>query len=190
MLRKTLTILYLIGLLLSVGLWGVSYWGISYRHKPITVEAHRGWLTVAHQVLPVEVREFIIARQLADTKAEWKAFVLRQEGQQGMSDAEFSGMRSLLKHWRQLKKLRESLNKTRWLTGAAVRQKLTPATLMWSHAVPLWTPVLIFAAASWQGSLPIRRRRKRQKFGLCLECGYDLRGSEDRCPECGTAFSN
>ena len=31
MIRTTLTLLSLLGLLLSVGLWGVSYWGIEYR---------------------------------------------------------------------------------------------------------------------------------------------------------------
>jgi hypothetical protein len=48
----------------------------------------------------------------------------------------------------------------------------------------VWVPGLI--AASWIARRAARRWvRSRRSFGLCPTCGYDLRASHDRCPECG-----
>src|SRR5688500_9966483 len=50
--------------------------------------------------------------------------------------------------------------------------------------VPLWAvalaslPLPIVRIARW------RRRRGRQRGGLCPACGYDLRATPGRCPEC------
>jgi hypothetical protein len=50
---------------------------------------------------------------------------------------------------------------------------------------PMWSVVVISAIVP---ALAVRRalwKRRARRLGLCESCGYDLRASRMRCPECG-----
>ena len=57
----------------------------------------------------------------------------------------------------------------------------------WIVAIVLLVPLFIvfitpiFAMSGWRKYLMLKRARN----GCCGHCGYDLRASKDRCPECG-----
>jgi hypothetical protein len=57
----------------------------------------------------------------------------------------------------------------------------------WALAVPL----ALWPAGTIAGVTVRRQRRmlaqRRQRQGRCTGCGYDLRATPQRCPECGTA---
>jgi hypothetical protein len=56
----------------------------------------------------------------------------------------------------------------------------------WTLSLPAWFVMLLCAIlpAIWFGRQ--RRSARRRHQGLCPTCGYDLRATPDRCPECGT----
>jgi hypothetical protein len=64
--------------------------------------------------------------------------------------------------------LRSNFGKSRWI------------------AFPYLTPIVPCAALPAVILIRAWRRRRRFRSGLCARCGYDLRASQGRCPECGT----
>ena len=144
MIRKTLTIFSLIGLLLSVGAWGVSRYD-----RGVWYEIDDGDFLLA------DGRVFFIFGDY-----QFRNFIAAIDGP--------------------VHEVPRS-----WMVEAYASVFGSKANIV---TIPLWAPTLLFAILLVYQLLPVHRRRKRKKLGLCLKCGYDLRASKDRCPECGTAM--
>jgi hypothetical protein len=52
---------------------------------------------------------------------------------------------------------------------------------------PFWFLVMLFAGPPAIRVMRFARARARHRRSLCVVCGYDLRATPERCPECGTA---
>jgi hypothetical protein len=60
-----------------------------------------------------------------------------------------------------------------------------------SVIIPLWIVSIVTGIPPIRAAVRIRKERIRTfrvKRGLCGGCGYDLRASKERCPECGMAI--
>jgi hypothetical protein len=55
----------------------------------------------------------------------------------------------------------------------------------WNVVLPYWA-IIALASVLPAASLARRLTRAPVAPGVCSNCGYDLRASTDRCPECGT----
>jgi hypothetical protein len=62
-----------------------------------------------------------------------------------------------------------------------------PGASAWQLLLPLWLVTLVLAIAPVRSALLLLRGKVNT--GYCAKCGYDLRATPDRCPECGTIAS-
>ncbi len=161
MIRKTITILSLLGLLLSIGLWGMSYLNLFYIGTHHYINTWGGYVLYDYRSSPIPWPSTDLGWSFGafdpSTKDNNKD---RREGEDTF--------------------LRQTIL---WPRFRCSKQ------MMWI-AVPLWMPTFLFASLCFAYLyLPTHRRSKCKKLGLCVKCGYNLRGlTEPRCPECNTLF--
>ena len=187
MIRKSLTILSLIGLVLSVGLWGVSYFDMNY-----VLPTLRQKVRLAHGSVFVDWTTVPACDDFEDrVRGMTKLFFSEtQSGVLCSTRLELDGMTqgSLVAFFSPGFACRgfRSMH-TDWLPK---HRNIGPALGHHQVRIPLCLITLLIASFTVYTFMPLHRRRKRKKLGLCLKCGYDLRASKDICPECGEEFAN
>src|SRR5688500_10583425 len=184
MTRGLLGTLLTIAVVVAVGLlWGVSYerWGYfsgkactsDYRtHWKIRIEAHRGLIVLAVRQVDLTPDE---AQRVAASRRFWIAY--RGHGRYP-GDEECWMPRELFYDFRTIRSVQTGI-----VSMVAPQDYHLFSAPFWLVMSLCPTPLAIGAARL---ALSARRRRRRQMRGCCTHCGYDLRASTTRCPECGT----
>jgi len=169
MLHKLLTILLIMGLLISLGLWGATYYRlilVASTSGP-RFALVKGCFRLTWTELPPDNPLRLDYERHSIGAYWWRGTRGSPETTTFRAGWRCSGFKILDTEWQ-----------------PSIRRQHLPFT--GNLVIPLWMPVLAFASPL-VGSRLLRYRRycKRGQLGLCTHCGYDLRGSQERCPECG-----
>ena len=187
MIRKTATMFFLTGLVVSAGLFATSVWyrfyyipgSLRFRVSMFSGIVFITWpddpyprLTREDALMAVEVMSIPPGASIAEIRHRFltaKPFLMNRAARPGLS----------------IRRERSNLSALRYFSLRANRNEHQKE---YHISVGLWVPALLCLAGLYFWVIHGRRRRRRRKLGLCLKCGYDLRASKDRCPECGTEF--
>jgi len=69
-----------------------------------------------------------------------------------------------------------------YVTGSLRNDGLQPC---WVLVLPYWVFCAVLSLLPFRVALRYMRSSRRARLGCCARCGYDLRASGPRCPECG-----
>lgn len=184
MIRKTLTTLSLLGLLLSLGLWCRSQWVMDSLMIPLSSGGSYVGLSSGIGVISigqhVDSELSLDGIQLVSSDA--------RQYQQQIREANQFFAEAARKNGRPKPKPMQPIKTFGWRNSSVVSRGRTigSTALSFPHCVL----ALVFTVPLWKPLWGIYRRQRRRQRGLCLGCAYNLRGlTEYRCPECGKEFA-
>ena len=178
MIRKTATMFFLTGLVLSAGLFATSVWyrfsyipdSLRFRVSMFSGIVFITWPDRPYPLVTEEMLEQLLRQEgFPGTVEDWSPAMINRGARPGFRVTRETFYAPALRH--------DSLQVER-----VEFQK------EYHISVGLWVPALACLGGLYFSFLHGRRHRRRRKLGLCLKCGYDLRASKKRCPECGTEF--
>ena len=182
---RSLMVLSLLLCVATVGLWVRSYWrqdGVRYNSK------------VSADLRIVDIFCASDTGQILFEHSTWRVnqqptFRLPFDGiySQQVSGlvGDVSWMRNMGSYWRGFGVM-SGLHGSTTITMAPTTYTQTS---MFRLIFPHWAMAIAFAVLPAVLLARKLRSRSRLTAGLCPVCGYDLRATPDRCPECGTAAS-
>lgn len=169
--RKTLTIASLVGLVLGLALWGLSLYGFEYGWQDVRVgDWTAGEIVLSGGVLSGSVQHIDMA--LSQQRPIWGT-----THRSGLTLGNDIGSIACC----------PGDPPTYWAQIRATTFHMDPTGCRFACHASI--PVSVFAA--WPVYLLLLRMTasRHRKLGLCVECGYALQGlTEPRCPECGKDF--
>ena len=178
--RRVINVLAALSLLL-----GVAAVALSVRSYWVWSTVHWEWASHGSDRVYVHVWDFNMACGFVEAEVQWEehppymveGFERRLEGgeHRGPSADVFHGPSYW--QWRALG--------FAYAENQVGHEALINRIQRYAILLPLWAVALVacLPAAAWLiGRL---RSRRRRGMTLCAKCGYDLRASPGRCPECG-----
>jgi hypothetical protein len=191
MLRRLLTLLSALSFLLcaaTIVLWARSYWVsdqcVRIRNTPVSEDDKQRTVHIAHERCAVRTMRGVVIverTRLLDVPTDRHHGSLRTEHP-------VAGRPTITAYrWDPSVPSRKPRGSFEYIDHVfAQSSDGLPAQTMRAAQCPLWLPALLAFLAPAASITSWWRRRESNPLA-CPVCGYDLRATPERCPECGTA---